>query len=236
MGFYRIIWTIIAAAFMLLLWLLFPYFSGKPLETEVLKILVPALLVVLGWLVTFVLQEYRRMRERAERETDLKLALRAEIWDFRQTFENANTVAYGAKMVDKINQGGDGADAFHLFVPQEKNPIIFSVLVARIDNLSGAVVEAVVQFYSQLADLSSFAQDLRSDKLSKLPAARRAAAYGDYIEMKITAYNLAVLAHEKLDKSLGVKPRNVSNDAQQKQKQSLILWINSQAEGQGDQE
>ncbi len=229
MRFYGIIGTVIGAAFLLLLWLLFPYFSGKPLEADVLKILVPALLVVLGWLVTFVLQEYRRMRERLERETDLKLALRAEIWDFYQAFENAHTVPYGAKMVDRIIKGGDDADAFHPFVPQEKSPIIFSVLASRIDHLPGDAVEEVVQFYSQLADLSAFAQDLRSEKLSKLAASRRAAAYGDYIEMKIAAYNLAVLAHAKLEESLGVKPRTASSDALQKQKQSLILWINSQA-------
>lgn len=236
MRFYGIIGAAITAAIGLLLWLLFPYFLGKPLEPDVLKILVPALLVVLGWLVTFLLQEYRRMRERSEREIDLKLALRAEIWDFRQAFENAHTVSYGAKMVDKINQGADGKNAFHPFVPQEKNPIIFSVLAPRIDNLPSSVVEEVVQFYGQLADLSAFAQDLRSEKLTKLSAARRAAAYGDYIEMKMAAYNLAVLAHAKLEKSLGVSPRNISTDAQQKRKQSLILWVNSQAEGRDDQE
>ncbi len=205
MCFYGIIGTVMAAALGLLLWVLFPYFSGKPLEPEVLKILVPALLVVLGWLVTFLLQEYRRMRERAEREADLKLALRAEIWDFHQGFVNADTKAYGAQMVGRILQGGDGEGRFHPFVPQEKNPIIFSVLSARIDHLPGDAVEEVVQFYSQLADLSAFAQDLRTETLKALPAKRRAAAYGDYIEMKVTADKLACNALEKLNKSLGMK-------------------------------
>ncbi len=58
MRFYGIIGTVMAAALGLLLWVLFPYFSGKPLEPEVLKILVPALLVA------FLFQE-QRMRVRS---------------------------------------------------------------------------------------------------------------------------------------------------------------------------
>lgn len=205
MRFYGTILAVIGAAFGLLLWLLFPYFMGEPLEKDILKILVPALLVVLGWLVTFFLQEYRRARERAERETDLKLALRAEIWDFHQAFINAGTVVYGAGLVQKIHDGADGDAAFFPFIPQEKNPIIFSVLASRIDHLPAQTVEEVVQFYSQLSDLASFAQDLRSDKLASLPATRRAAAYGDYIEMKVAANRLALNALEKLNISLGLK-------------------------------
>ncbi len=219
--------VILLAAFALLGKLLSPYFFGEQIAADTLKIIVPALLVVIGWLVTFLLQEYRHQRERTERRTDLKLALRAEIWDFHKTFVRADTVAFGKMLEEKILQAGDGKDSYRPFIPQEKNTTVFAALVSRIDQLPPETVDEVVQFYSQVEDLTIFARDLRSEAFAQLPAQRRAMAYRDYIEMKVEANARAIAAIRRLNASLGIDLDDVSADLQA-EKQQVRDWLNSQ--------
>jgi len=224
----KLTFLFLCAAISLLLWLLRPYFSGEQIKADALKIIVPALLVVIGWLVTFWLQEYRHDRERAEKSTDLQLAFRAEIWDYNQSFIYADTKEYGRVLAEKIRSAKDNAP-YHPFIPQEKKMVVFSSLVSSIDRLSPSTVAAVVQFYSQISDISAFAEDLRDERMAKLPADRRAKAYEDYIDMKVTANKLATRALEKLNISLGLEASKMPVTEILETKKQVQDWLNSQA-------
>lgn len=224
----RLTFLFLFAAISLLLWLLRPYFSGEQIKADTLKIIVPALLVVIGWLVTFWLQEYRHDRERAEKSTDLQLAFRAEIWDYNQSFIYADTKEYGRVLAEKIRTAGSNTP-YHPFVPQEKKMVVFSSLVSSIDRLSPSTVAAVVQFYSQISDITAFAEDLRDERMAALPADRRAKAYEDYIDMKVTANKLATRALEKLNISLGLEASKTPATEILETKKQVQDWLNSQA-------
>ena len=203
--------------------LLFPYLNGEVLAPDVLATVVPALLVVIGWVGTFLLQEFRKASEQNEKRVDVQLAFRAEIWDFIQAYEYSNFESSGCEIKRLIVAGGDGNEKFVPFLPKEKVPLVFDSLSQNIETLPSATVNEVIQFYGQLSDLRTFAEDLRSPKLEQLASERRATAYGDYIDMKITAYKLAKKAHAILNKSLSIPAQLTPIREQQQMKGELTV-------------
>jgi len=63
------------------------------------------------------------------------------------------------------------------------------------------VIDPVVYYYRQIATLAQFAEDLRSDRFSKLEAPRKAEMYRDYIAMGEFALKLAEEAIEAIENS-----------------------------------
>ena len=180
--------------------------TASILDTPMAQALIAGLVVASGWFVTFVIQDWTRSRERHEVQTDIQLALRAEIQDCHETFtwRDRDTRAFGRKVMHKIEEAGNGDGAFHPFIARDAKMIVFDAMKDRLHYLPGGVVDEVVQFYCQLADLQAFAQQMMQPAFRELACDRRAAAYGHYIQMTIECENRAQDALTMLNYSLGV--------------------------------
>lgn len=210
----------------LLIWLLLPTLMRGGVDTDTLKVLVPALVVVLGWVLTFFMQEYRHERERIKQEMDLQLALRAEIWDYLHSADRTDLLRSRDMVAQKILKWGDDMP-FHPSIPQEKSMMIFSAFVQNIDRLPPETVDRIVQFYSQMNDVELFYSDLHSDSFMQMPAKRRSKAYAHFIDMKINAGERAAAAYRCLNKSLGVEVHRKSDVELGVIKQNVQGWLNS---------
>lgn len=175
-------------------------------DIAITQALIAGLVVVSGWFVTFVIQDWTRSQERKEMQTDIQLALRAEIQDCHETFtwRDRDTRAFGRQVQEKIRAAGDGPSAFHPFVARDAKMIVFDAMKDRLHYLPGAVVDEVVQFYCQLADLQAFANQMMHPTFQQLEYYRRAAAYGHYIQMTVECEKRAQDALPVLNYSLGV--------------------------------
>lgn len=197
-----LVFLLILASFAIIAWLATVSF----LDTPIKQALIAGLVVASGWFFTFVIQDWTRSRERREVQTDIQLALRAEIQDCHETFtwRDRDTRAFGRKVRDKIIAAGDGDDAFHPFIARDAKMIVFDAMKDRLHYLPGEVVDEVVQFYCQLADLQTFAEQMMQPVFRQMECDRRAAAYNHYIQMTVECENRAQDALTVLNYSLGV--------------------------------
>ncbi|MFV0475260.1 MAG: hypothetical protein ACK5MQ_13785 [Pikeienuella sp.] len=208
----------------------------RPLDARVAQAVVAGALVGVGWAVTFLMQEYRRWRERRDGRLDLQLALRAEISDAFAENDEETLIAHGEEMAARILRAGDEkGEVFHVFVPKPVNLTVFNALSDRIHLLDALMVDSVIWFYSQAADVQAFAEDLRSRDYRQLPATRRAQAYGHYVDMQIEALKRKTTAISALTEAIGDEDEIAMNDARLKRraerKAELRAWLNSRVAG-----
>lgn len=171
--------------------LLIAFLSGSGLQTEIAKTLVPALVVVLGWFVTFVFQEDRRTSERRADQHDLQIALWAEISTYVATFDAYDLAEAQQHLEREIAEIGD---SYVPFLMVERAPMIFQELASDLHRLEPDQVNAAVQFYTRLQDMRAFAQELNTAEFRALPMARRRIAYLDYYAVRDLAQRSARLA------------------------------------------
>ncbi|WP_340108831.1 hypothetical protein [Pikeienuella sp. HZG-20] len=218
--------------------------APRPLDPRILQAAAAGALVGVGWGVTFLAQEYQRWRERETIRIETQMALRAEISDFAATVAYADLKTHGAEMDAAILGGDDeGKGAFHVFVPRAKNKMIFDMLGDKVRHVGPASVDHVIWFYSQIADVEAFAEDLNSAAYRRLPADRRAKAYRHYIQMTAEAKRRADLAIAALTAALGDGAESETNDEKTlerakldrraERKAELRAWLNSRAEAPG---
>lgn len=209
--------------------------AGQPLAPQVMQAAVAGGFIALGWIVTFLTQEYRRQQERREMRIEIHMALRAEINDYVVRHSYDGLKRHVARVTDLIRRGGDDPDsAFFVFTPKTRAMAIFSALAERINHLSPRTTDPVVWFYSQLADVESFAEDLRSAAYARMDADRRARAYADYIQMIVEAKRRGEIAVSVLTDALGDADASEEERARQarrvERKAALRAWINSRAQ------
>lgn len=171
--------------------LLIGFLSQGGLQTEIAKTLVPAIVVVLGWFVTFVFQEDRRTTERRADQHDLQIALRAEISTYVDTF-NAYELAEDQQSLER--QIAEVGDSYVPFLMVEREPMIFQELASELHRLEPEQVNAAVQFYTRLQDMRAFAKELNTPEFRALPMARRRIAYLDYYSVRAYAQQSARIA------------------------------------------
>ncbi|WP_134680115.1 hypothetical protein [Paracoccus ravus] len=161
--------------------LLIAWLLGQGLDSEVLRTMVPAIVVVLGWFVTFIFQEDRRITERREDQRDLQIALHAEIQTYADTFNAYRVADLRDSLEREIEEQGE---AFRPFMTVEREPIIFLKLSTELHRLPAHQVNIAVVFYTRLQDMRGFAQELSSPQFNALPIARRRLAYLDYYAVR----------------------------------------------------
>lgn len=207
------------------------------LDTRLWQAVIAGGFIAIGWFVTFFFQEFRRTKERDEQRRELQSAFRAEISDFEVRDDFDGLEAHAATMSDAILSGGDGADKFRVFVPEQRNMLVFDALKDRITNLDAGTTDPVIWYYSQMEDVQALATDLRSAAFAELPATRRAQAYRHYIQLIIEAKRRARVAISSLNEALGearASDENSRSIRRAERAADLRDWINNRAGGQND--
>ncbi|MGY6632371.1 MAG: hypothetical protein ACXIU8_01315 [Alkalilacustris sp.] len=159
--------------------------------------------VGVGWFVTFILREFGAVTARTRRRQDVELALRAEIFDYTEALDDGDPVAEADALRDVVLAAGDKRRAAYLpYFPRISPPVVFEAVRDDLPTVSSFAMDSIVQFYSMLSDITSFAEDLRSPEFQTLPAARRVVAYADYLEMRGTTVRIGLHAIDQLNLSL----------------------------------
>lgn len=188
--------------------LLIAWLLGQQVSSEILRTMIPAIVVVLGWFITFIFQEDRRITERREDQRDLQIALHAEIQTYVDTFE-AYDIEELRQSLDRdvVEQG----EAFSPFITVEREPIIFLKLSGELHRLPAHQVNIAVVFYTRLQDMRGFAQELNSTQFIALPIARRKLAYSDYYAVReYVAQSARIALQEFAAPKAGPRPDEAS--------------------------
>jgi hypothetical protein len=166
--------------------------------------LLAALVVVAGWIVTFLFQELGRSQD----QTDLMLALRAEIFVIREQIDPDQTRSYLDRLRQEFAAARNSATDFRPFVTMPPDATVFDGVVGQVTRLPSETVDEVIQFYSLLSDVKVFATDLRSNEFQALATDRREMALCDYVETRIRLAEIADEALDSLNKAIGLERRN----------------------------
>ena len=161
----------------------------------------------IGWIVSHRREGEAEARRRRERIVDVQKALRAEVANYAAQLEEVDL----AEHLDGVIHAMRRDPAFVPFVPRESFDIVFRALVSDIHLLPSGAVEPVVRYYAHLIGLAAFADDLRSIAFRDLVPERRAEMFGDFIQMKVKALDLARSAEQALHR--GIEAVNSSDEA-----------------------
>ncbi|GGH30515.1 hypothetical protein SAMN05444007_105163 [Cribrihabitans marinus] len=161
------------------------------LEPRLMQALVAGLIIAAGWLTTAIFSELEKARAKAEKTRDYHKALFAEI---RHTLEAFYADGSADEMVGRIVERMQADEAFVPFIPKERHDLVYSALVDGIEVLPRQTIDAVVAFYSVIAALQAFAEDMRGEAFKTLAQPRRIAMYEDYAAMRVRAYQLGSYA------------------------------------------
>lgn len=187
-------------------------------------------LVATGWIVTFGLRELQVYLERRQKSIDLQYALRGEIYDYSEMFDDGNVDDIIQELENRLKEK-DGVNP--PFFPLISEPVVFNNLVSEIYFLPQNVIDDVVQFYSMLSDVRLLAEDFRTDPFIELSNAGKLDAYGDFVELRenIRKHGLDTVA--MLNKCLRVREDALPFPKMElprydEQKAVLEQWLNSQ--------
>ncbi len=163
----------------------------ESIDVRVRQAMIAGSVVAAGWIITFLLQEYRFYRERRERRNDLQRALYAEIRACLDgQLRRDNLESYGSEMVARMQDAADEGEDYIPFIPHETNDIVFKAIISDVHVLPIASIDPIVLYYAQLAAIDALIADLRSEAFTKLDVDRRIAMYRDYISLKREALRL----------------------------------------------
>jgi len=168
------------------------YVAGiESIDVRVRQAMIAGSVVASGWVITFLLQEYRFYRERSERVNDMQRAIYAEIRACLDgQLKRDDLQKYGNEMIARMRDAADEEETYIPLIPSETNNIVFISIISEVYVLPTASIDPVVLYYSQLAAIDALISDLRSEAFEKLSPDRRIAMYRDYISLKVEAIRL----------------------------------------------
>lgn len=169
----------------------------------VIAAIITAAVTASGWFVTHARDRATQARIRALKSIDLQTALRAEIRaHVAELEEDAALMGGFDAQIDALVTALAGDPDYRPIVPKEKHDAIFSALIGDIHLLPSAAVDPVVTYYSKLATLTAFIDDLRVGPLSTAPGDRLPAIFTDLLALKLRTLERAREAEQAL--TLGV--------------------------------
>lgn len=139
------------------------------------------------------------MRQRWERRDDVMRALAAEIKHYRRALLQFPVDDVIEDMAPRIRQG------YVPIVPSENNATVFQAVLPDIHVLPRAVIDPIVQYYSQIKEIEAAIDDLRSDFFrsgtDEGDNTRRLQMYRQYLGVKLRAldYSAAALGALNVD-------------------------------------
>lgn len=169
--------------------------------------------IATGWIVTFVIAEYREERLRDEKRRDTLRALRSEIFALVDKLDNVAIAEQAVIVQNRMRAGaglkrGGGEAPYHPFATSESAPIVFSAVAASVPLLEEATVEAVVRFYAEYTDLQALAGDMRSNFARSLPIWRRVALHEQLTRRRRSTLLWGLKAYAAINVELGVPNPN----------------------------
>lgn len=157
---------------------------------------IAGLVISVGWFMGFFLREISQLMGRWERVRDVHRALYAEIGHNLYNLGEGDALeTQRVDMLDRI-QSGQG---FVPLIPRERNDTVFRSIAEEIHILPRTSVDPVVAYYSQLAAIDAMVEDMRGETFKTISEERRAAMYGDYIDLKQQAKGYGDFALEMID-------------------------------------
>lgn len=163
-------------------------------EIRIRQALIAATIVAAGWLVTFLVQEYRRESDREERRDDVRRAIRTEIElhyiDVHDTDWNA--------LRDRMSNEFYKDSRFVPFAPRRNRDRFLSVAIARVELLSESQIVEVMRYYELAERLELMNEDMRSEKFAEMNAARRESMALRFLSLEETCMKYALEAIKSL--------------------------------------
>lgn len=164
----------------------------------IIAAVISAVVTGFGWVISERQSIRRDAARRRERIADLQTALLAEIRADRNRIGNVERSA------EDVYTTLDDRPDFVPFVPRRAPAVVFDALLREIHVLPNKVIDPVVIYHRQLATISLFVDDLRSDRFALLEPTRKRAMYQDYAELLIYANVLGQRAAIALAASLNM--------------------------------
>ncbi|SEW24157.1 hypothetical protein SAMN04488515_1789 [Cognatiyoonia koreensis] len=150
------------------------------LDIRIKQALIAAIAIAAGWLAPFLLQEYRRADERDERIRDMHRAIYADVGSFLENFYSSDDLE---RYLDTIKSELEKDGNYIPFIPVPRRSLMYQSLTGQVHILPRVTIDLIVLFYAQVDNVADFVENMNSDAFRRVPAARRALAYADYVAM-----------------------------------------------------
>ena len=163
---------------------------------------ISSIIAIAGWIVSWRTARRLDGDRRQERIIDVQTALLAEIRSASHSlgqYDRESLISSVRKHLETDKSG-----TYVPFVPREPGAPVFQAIVAEVSIFPTEVIDPVILFYTQQQAIEHFAEDLRSDRFSKLPNEQKVQMLEDFLDLKNHSLKLSVQAIEALQVSLGI--------------------------------
>lgn len=178
--------------------------SETALDVRLRQAILAGLIIVAGWMTTYVLQEERRGGDRADRRRDTLTALQSETYNILSKIDNQAIHANAKIVQQKMATSGLGPNAYLPFSTSESPPIVFNAVSDSISLLSPATIRPVLRFYTEYEDLRSLIEDMRGEDFRNLAPSRRIAIHQELTRRRIVTLRWGMAAQIAINVALGL--------------------------------
>jgi hypothetical protein len=172
--------------------------------------LIAGTIVAAGWLVTYLVSEYREEKAIDVRRKDALHAIRSEIFSVVDKLDNQPIEEHAQEVQSKILSGeghgkGGRPNAYYPFSTMESEPIAFAAIASAIPSLKPDTVDSVLRFYAEYADLRRLVEDSRTELARALPPVRRVALHKELTKRRAGTLRWGINAYVAINRDLGVR-------------------------------
>jgi hypothetical protein len=163
-------------------------------DVKIRQALIAAIVVAAGWLVTFLVQEYRLESERERKRMDVQKAVRTEI---ELHYLDVYDTDWG-QLCLRMEAEFFKDSRYTPFVPRRDRDRFLSDSLDRIELLSDNQIVQVMRYYELAERLELMNEDIRSDRYREMPVAKRQSFALRLLELEETCMRYALQAIECL--------------------------------------
>jgi len=164
------------------------------LDTTIRQALIAATIIAAGWLVTFLIQEYRRESEDAERRDDVRRAIRTEIELHYIDVHDTDWKALRQRLEQEFFK-----DARYVpFAPRRNRDRFLAAALDRVELLSEDQIVHVMRYYELAERLELMNEDIRSQTFKNLQTSRRKSFATRFLTLEETCMTYALKAIKSL--------------------------------------
>ena len=183
------------------IWLLL---SDNALDVRLRQAILAGLIIMAGWLTTFILQEERRLSDRQDRRRDTLIALQSETYNILSKIDNQAIKTNAKNVQQKMRTSAMGPAAYVPFSTSESAPIVFNTVADSIPLLKPDTLRPVLRFYAEYEDLRSIISDMRSPDYAALSGERRVSIHQELTRRRIVTLRWGMAAQIAVNRALGM--------------------------------
>ena len=176
------------------------------------------MIIVTGWLATFIFQEERRQRDRSEQELDLLMALRSEVFTIVEKLDKHPITRQAEEVERNIAMGGDDpTGAYFPFSASESPATVYDAVSGQLHVINAATLEPVLRFYAAFSELGTMVADTHRAEFPRLEARRRITLHKELTQQRRATLYWGLRALEDINLKIGVPnpeaiPRSGKNE------------------------